>query len=304
MSLLNDVFASPLDPGYRAAAERRAAAGGTRRAPFSTRTVVVLVLVSVALGVATTAAAVALRTPEPSAIAARTLLVDQITERGAEVDRLRSANADLGAQITALQSAALQARDSELVDQLALDSAVSGATAVTGPGLRITLEDADVPDPESDPDSRVQDIDLQVVVNGLWASGAEAIAVNGQRLSATTAIRSAGSAILVDVVPLVGPYTIEAIGDPAELQTRLARTSAGQHMATLGSTYGIGVTTSAHDELDLPGTAVATLGSARLPDGVVPVPEPTDRTAPPGGTESDRLSQDTAGAPAGTGTGS
>ncbi|WP_448060832.1 DUF881 domain-containing protein [Cellulomonas hominis] len=303
MSLLNDVFASPLDPGYRAAADRRAATGGTRRAPFSTRTVVLLVLVSV-LGVGVTAAAVALRTPEPSAIAARTLLVDQITERGAEVDRLRSANAELGAEITAMQSAALQERDSALVDQLALDSAVSGATAVTGPGLRITLEDADVPDPESDPDSRVQDIDLQVVVNGLWASGAEAIAVNGQRLSATTAIRSAGSAILVDVVPLVGPYTIEAIGDPSELQTRLARTSAGQHMATLGSTYGIGVTTSAHDELDLPGTSVATLGSARLPDGVEPVPEPTDRTPPPGDAASDTLSQDPSGASAGTGTGS
>ena len=46
------------------------------------------------------------------------------------------------------------------------------------------------------------DRDLQVIVNGLWAAGAEAIAVNGQRLTACSAIRSAGEAILVDFRPL------------------------------------------------------------------------------------------------------
>ena len=56
-----------------------------------------------------------------------------------------------------------------------------------------------------------------------------------------TAIRSAGDAVLVDLVALSSPYTVEAIGDAVDMQTALARASAGQHLATLRATYGIGV---------------------------------------------------------------
>ena len=58
------------------------------------------------------------------------------------------------------------------------------------------------------------------MVNGLWAAGAEAVAVNGQRLTALSAIRSAGDAILVDYRPLTRPYVVVAIGDPRTLQSR------------------------------------------------------------------------------------
>src|SRR5665811_2130426 len=54
----------------------------------------------------------------------------------------------------------------------------SGALGVSGPGLVIELDDGEVTDPEDDA-ARVQDIDLQIVTNGLWAAGAEAIAING-----------------------------------------------------------------------------------------------------------------------------
>lgn len=265
MSLLNQVIRSPLDPGYRLAADRRARTGARRRTPAARA---LLALVALALGLATTTATIALRAPEPSVLAARSLLEDQITERTAAVEQQQLDNAALAQEIAALQSSVLALGDSALGDQLAADSVLSGATAVTGPGLRLELSDAPVDGLEVDPNKRVQDVDLQIIVNGLWAAGAEAIAVNEQRLTATTAIRTAGSAILVDLSPLIGPYVVTAIGDSAAMQTRLARTSAGQHLATLQTTYEIGTEMSAQRELTLPAARLAVLRSASVPAGV------------------------------------
>lgn len=276
MSLLTEVTRNPLDPEYADAAARRARSGGARRSRGGIGTAAV-VLLAVGLGVATTWSVLSLRAPKPSELAARQVLAEQIGERSAELERLQARSAELTDQITALQQDALSAADSPLLDQLAADALTSGATAVTGEGLRVTLEDADSLDAVDDPDARVRDSDLQIVVNGLWASGAEAIAVNGQRLAPTTAIRTAGDAILVDVVPLVGPYTIEAIGDPQDMQTRLAGTTGGQLLAVLQSTYGIRTQVSSQRELDLPAAGTVTLRSASLPDGVEVVPPTQDR---------------------------
>jgi uncharacterized protein YlxW (UPF0749 family) len=287
MSLLTEVIRNPLDPGNRAAAERRARTGERRRSTVSTVAVTVL---AVALGVVTTWSVIELRAPQPDALAARQVLAEQIAERSAEVERLRTESTDLTGQIAVLQQQALSDADSPLLDRLAEDSLRAGTSAVTGDGLRITLTDAPAVDGEDDPDSRVRDSDLQIVVNGLWASGAEAVAVNGERLSSTTAIRTAGDAILVDVVPLVGPYTVEAIGDAQDMQTRLARTTAGQLLAVLQSTYGIRTQITSQQDMELPGGPTVTLRSAHLPDGVEPVPDDgagSSGLAAPSGTLSD-----------------
>lgn len=269
MSLLNDVARTPLEPAYREAADRRAREGPR---PATVRSRVVSSLLAVALGLATTSATLALRAPQPSVLAARMILERQITERTAAVDRLRAQNAATAQEIAALQAAVLAARDSPLVNQLAADSLISGASALTGPGLRIALSDAPDAATVDNPDRRVQDVDLQILVNGLWAAGAEAIAVNGHRLTATTAIRSAGSAILVDLNPLVGPYEVDAIGNASDLQTGLARTSAGPQLSTLRATYGIGVAMTAHQSLKLPAASLPVLRSASVPRGVPLVP--------------------------------
>ena len=265
MSLLNDVARMPLEPAYRTVADQRAREG-RRRSTVRHRTM--SALLAVALGLATTSAALALRAPQPAVLAARAILEKQIGERTAAVDRLRMQNAATAQQIAALQATVLAARDSPLVDQLAADALISGASALTGPGLRITLSDAPDVGGVVDPDRRVQDVDLQILVNGLWAAGAEAIAVNDHRLTTTTAIRSAGSAILVDLNPLVGPYVVDAIGGAADLQTRLARLSAGQHLATLRTTYSIGVDVSAKKSLELPAASLPDLSYAGVPAGV------------------------------------
>jgi len=141
---------------------------------------------------------------------------------------------------------------------------------------RVNLEQAD-------PNERVQDGDLQVTVNGLWASGAEAIAINGHRLTAMTAIRSAGSAIQVDLVPLSGPYVVEAIGDPASLATRFARTDAGAHLSMLRNTYGITANFSSEDHLKLPGASRTRLWSAQVATAAEPKSVTSSPQTPVGG---------------------
>ncbi len=257
MSILTEVMRHPLDPGYAEASARKAAPGyqHPRRAGRA-----VILLVAIGLGAATTVAVVSLRAPEPAVLAARTLLEKQITDRAAQATALRASNQTLSDEVAALQAQALAAQDPALIARLRSGDLASGATAVTGPGLRVSLADAPA-DAAGDvaANSMVQDADLQAVVNALWASGAEAIAINGQRLTSLTAIRSAGSAILVDLVPLLGPYTVDAIGDPDTMQTRFARTPAASELAYLRSTWGISADVAVKKSLTLPGAGTLSL---------------------------------------------
>ena len=114
----------------------------------------------------------------------------------------------------------------------------------------------------SSSDGRVFDRDLQTIVNGLWAAGAEAVAVNGQRLTALSAIRSAGEAILVDYRPLVPPYRVEAIGDPDDLQTSFAASTAGAYLQSLQDNFGVSASIEAKSSLTLPGSGSLALRKA------------------------------------------
>lgn len=262
MTLLVETMERPLDPGYAAAARARAA--GQRPRGAASR--VAYLLVAVLLGLAVTVAVVALRAPQPGVLQARTVLERQITDRQQQADRLARDNADDAAAIAALQDRALASGRPGLVQQLSADGVTSGAVAVTGPGVEVTLEDAPdavAPDGTVDPDRRVQDSDVRLVVNALWASGAEAVAVNGQRLATTSSVRSAGAAILVDLVAIASPYHVDAIGDPGALRTRFATSSAAAQLQVLGESFGLrsGVKEQAH--LELPGTGPSTLRHAR-----------------------------------------
>jgi uncharacterized protein YlxW (UPF0749 family) len=282
MTLINEVMHKPLDPGYAEAAARRRAGGPTA---VSTPRRLGLVLVAVGLGLAVTAAASSLRAPQPEVTRARTLLTEQITEQAGRSEALLAANDALSREIAELRSRALAVDDPALLAVLARDELAAGTASVSGPGLRLTLRDAPTAqgDVEAvDPDERVQDVDLQVVTNGLWAAGAEAIAVNGQRLTTLTAIRSAGSAILVDLAPLTGPYVVEAIGDPTPMQTAFARTAAAQHLSTLRNTYGIAGEVSAQSELQLPGSSRTRLQSATVPPAATGPAEPAEPADPAG----------------------
>lgn len=263
MTLLNELQRRPLDPGYAEAAARRSTTGGARGPVW--RVAVLVMAAGLGLGVA--AASLTLREPTTGDRQARQMLEQQVAQRKDAVAALEAANSQTAAEIAALQDAALRSEDPVLLDETRRWSVAAGTAPVVGPGLRVVLSDAPAAAEDTeDLDLRVQDVDLQVLVNGLWAAGAEAVAVNGQRLTAMSAIRSAGSAVLVDLVPLVGPYTVDAVGNAGELQANLARSSAGQHVAMLHATYGIGLQMSSVGELELPGSTVATLRQASVPD--------------------------------------
>jgi uncharacterized protein YlxW (UPF0749 family) len=104
----------------------------------------------------------------------------------------------------------------------------------------------------------VLDRDVAMVVNGLWVAGAEAVSVNGQPLTSLSAIRTAGSAILVDYRPLTRPYVVSAIGGPT-LESQFATGSAGASLRTLHDAYGIRYGVEGVQDLTLPAASGLTL---------------------------------------------
>ncbi|MFE9234019.1 DUF881 domain-containing protein [Cellulosimicrobium funkei] len=283
MTLLNEVMHRPLDPGYAAAAARRAAGQTPHRGRTGT---VALVALAVVLGVVTTAAAVQLRAPQPGVIAARETLEQEILERQATAEELSARGAELSGEIEQLQGAALSGASADVLDSLQEEGALTGTQPVEGQGVVVTLDDTGggLSSGATDASSLVHDSDLQRVVNALWAGGAEAVAINDQRLTGLSAIRSAGDAVLVDLQPLVGPYRVEAIGDPDAMRTSLLRSGTSDFLQLLGTQYGIrsGVTTQSR--LDLPGRSAPTLFFAHAPETTVDSDAPAEETGPAPGT--------------------
>ena len=272
MTLLAEVMERPLDPGYAAAAERRQRTGDRPTRPLTR--VVTLTLLAV-IGLVTVAAVLALRAPAPEAVSARDALLQRIKSETAAADRLQRANDRLRLSNDQAQASLLQLQaQGALADQLQELGLVSGSLAVRGPGLRITVRDAPGSAPSAGADPRAQDAaaqgrvldrDLQIVVNGLWAAGAEAIGINGQRLTALSAIRSAGAAILVDFRPLSPPYVVSAIGPTDSMRADFAAGSAGAYLHSLEDNYGIKGEVEGVSALSLPASSGLTLHDAQVP---------------------------------------
>ncbi len=251
MTLLREVMERPLDPSYAAAAERRRAGVRPRR-----RTRLGAFLVAAMCGAGTTWAVVELRRPVPDVVAARRTLESEIQRRIDAADQLRASNALLREQITiARQEALITAGDRDMNTELTELARAAGETAVRGPGVAVELVDspdaATAGDPVEAARGTVLDRDIHVVVNALWAAGAEAVAVNGHRLTSATAIRRAGEAVLVELQPLLPPYRIEAIGDRETLQRRFSAGVGGAYLDVL-RTDGISASVTGSSSLDLP----------------------------------------------------
>lgn len=256
MTLLTEVMQRPLDPGYAAAAARHEKDGRDRRGRG--RGVATTVVLAVLAGGLLVVGVSELRVPRSADTLG--LLREEVSARTAEVEARSAGVEELRAEIDGLRDARLDAVADPLLDQVATLELLAGAVPVSGPGAVYTLDDAaGVSDPLSgdpregtaDEEGRVLDVDLQVVVNGLWAAGAEAVSVNGHRLTSTTAIRAAGPAIVVDVRPIAPPYVVEAIGDPSTLQTEFARSFAGTYLESLKQNHGVRATIAGARDLRL-----------------------------------------------------
>jgi uncharacterized protein YlxW (UPF0749 family) len=213
-----------------------------------------------------------------------------------DIQRSSDAGDELTAELEELRVEVARTSDdllaASVIGQRALDevaAAEQGAAAVpvTGPGLLVTLANAESDaddDPvgggtEEDASGKVRDGDLQVVVNALWAAGAEAISINGQRLGATTAIRFAGEAVLVDFRPVTNPYEIRAIGDPDTLSAEFLESPQVVALAGISETFGLLFEFAKADELNLPAASTLELRSA---DPVEPAGESDPETRPGG----------------------
>ncbi|MDV9171884.1 DUF881 domain-containing protein [Streptomyces sp. W16] len=259
MSLLTNVMDHSLDDGYAEAAARKKAAGEsgmpkTLRAKLGLAAGLVLAALVVTLGAAQA------RVAAPVVAKERQELIDRIDKETKSADKLEGTVDTLRDDVSARQRAALKTSGGS--GQADLVSMLSGATAVHGPGVKLVVDDAkeassgggDNPRETADfsDTGRVRDRDMQRVVNGLWAAGAEAVSVNGQRLTALSAIRAAGDAILVDNRPLVPPYTVLAVGDGQHLSTRFQNGADGLYLNALEDNYGIRATIAVESDLRLP----------------------------------------------------
>jgi uncharacterized protein YlxW (UPF0749 family) len=268
MLLLTNLVEDSLDDGYARAAARRAAGE-----PPGRHGRVVLVVGLVAVGLLLTTAAVQTRQRADTVAEARDALTAEIESRSAANDRVERALDRERARAARERRQQLRATDegAAVVRRLTRLETVTGAGAVTGPGFVLRLDDAptdpsgaDV-DPRTDQsdDGRVSDRDLQTLVNEVWASGAEAVSINGQRLTALSAIRSAGQAILVDFRPLSPPYEVAAVG-PDEMRPAFVGGFGGSYLAVLRD-YGIDYAVTDEDELSLPASAGVTVRYAVSP---------------------------------------
>jgi uncharacterized protein YlxW (UPF0749 family) len=109
----------------------------------------------------------------------------------------------------------------ELNDGLGRARNAAGLVALTGTGLVLQLEDAPDPGTDTAEGARVTAADIRAVVDEVWLAGAEAVAVNGERLATTSAIVDIGGSVLVNQAYLAPPYQVAAIG-PEDLYERLS----------------------------------------------------------------------------------
>jgi len=187
----------------------------------------------------------------------------------AQVDGLRSQVDTL----TAAQAAGVDTGDAVQSRRIAL---AAGRTAVSGPGVTVRLTDATSTAPRSaqiGPDDLVvHQQDVQAVVNALWAGGAEAMALQDQRVTSTTAFSCVGNVLALGGRVYSPPYEIRAIGDAHALRAALYGSDAIQRYLSYVADVGLGwsvTTASAAEPLNLPGTGGGTqLLFAGVPAGV------------------------------------
>ncbi|MER5585119.1 DUF881 domain-containing protein [Streptomyces asoensis] len=259
MSLLTNVMDHSLDDGYAEAAARKRAegAGGL---PRTVRAKLGLAVGLVLAALVVTVGAAQARVAAPVVAKEREELIDRIDSETDAADELESTVDRLREDVSARQQEAL--KESGGSGQGGLVGILSGAVAVHGPGVKLVVDDAKEASSGGDGNpretagfsdtGRVRDRDMQRVVNGLWASGAEAVSINGQRLTALSAIRAAGEAILVDNKPLVPPYTVLAVGDGKNLSTTFQNSADGLYLNALQENYGIRTAISVVDDVRLP----------------------------------------------------
>jgi uncharacterized protein YlxW (UPF0749 family) len=262
-SLLRSLLSEHLDPGYAAAAEAKAGGRPRKRAQSWAWQLCGAMLIAVVFAAAVAQA----RTTAPGVRETQQVLAGSVRSAEAATSDANFRRDALSGQVDAERRNRLEgdARGQRLLSELDEANFAAATTPVIGPGLTVTVTDPGFSEDLSDvskervPGSQqvILDRDLQLVVNSLWVSGAEAISVGGVRIGPNVTIRQAGGGILVDNQPISSPYEILAVGPPHAMQEVFDRSSGLQRLRLLETSYGVGVSVSATESLTVPA------GSAR-----------------------------------------
>lgn len=182
-------------------------------------------------------------------------LVDLIRASEAQVKDADRSLASLQAQVSAATrkagrvDSAVAAAQAKVAPMLA----PGGLTALRGPGITVVLDDAaSVPDGVDANQVVVHQSDLQAVVNSLWAGGAEAMSIAGQRVIATSAVRCVGNTLLLNGEVYSPPFRVAAIGPYGTMQKALGESPGVALFKEAAGYYGLGYTVASQDRLDLP----------------------------------------------------
>lgn len=169
----------------------------------------------------------------------------------ATVQRLEAEQADLKKQIADLRAQLAQQQKDAAIDgthladltaELQAEKLQAGTVPLRGPGVRVMLDDSaakTIPQNEDPSMYIVHEYQLRDVVNVLWAAGAEAISINGERLVGSSSIYCVGSTILINDVRTSPPYEFLVIGDQARLEGALADTTNLRALRGRIKVYGL-----------------------------------------------------------------
>ena len=198
--------------------------------------------------------------------------VSMITARGTDLrsdrnlslrDLIREqgvVNTELQQEVDAVRAeiSSLTGRDlgtGELAREISEAELHASTSPMSGPGVRVTLTDAppDVkPAGVSDDALVVHQQDIQAVVNALWAGGAEAMTIQGQRVISTTGIKCVGNSVVLHGVPYAPPYVIEAIGDQQALEDSIEASEEIRVYKQYVEAYGLGYSQQRLAEVEMP----------------------------------------------------
>ncbi|MFV8175021.1 DUF881 domain-containing protein [Mycolicibacterium peregrinum] len=269
-SLLRSLLSEHLDPGYAAAAAARETGDRPRR---RIRDFAWLVVGAGAIATVFAVAAGQAQTAAPAAREAQHTLAGRVRAAQIGADKASSERDALVDQVDAERRSRLGMDENgqHLLGSLDTANIEAAAIPMIGPGLTVTVTDPGLSKDLSDVSKQrvaggqqiILDRDLQLVVNSLWASGAEAVSVGGVRVGAGVTIRQAGGGILVDNQPITSPYAIVAIGPPKGMADAFDRTPGLQRLRLLETSYGVGVNVSAGDGLTVPAVSVRDVNFAK-----------------------------------------
>lgn len=288
----NPYGVAPLRPEEHPAAEAAP--------PDNRYTRAITLLLALLLGFAVAVAVLDLRQQAAAEDSPRAVLEAEVRETRTEAEQLAGRRAELEREIAEAQAVVLEQGDAGAAARMESFEQAGTGYPLTGAGVVLEIDDS-VPLPASPGVSegtvnRVTDGDLQIAVNGLWSAGAEAIAINGQRIGPTTAIRTAGSAVLVDFQPLSPPYRVTALGDPGQLRAGVEETESGKYLQEISTRYGIRRSWEEAQDLTVPARATGTLREATVLEqdaGAAPETLPAAEPATPSAAAEDATEEET-----------